>query len=104
MNEQKYKSLAPADRAVIDKLSGEAFAQMAGQGFVDQDNHALPLIKQNGIKTHEASPAFMTILRERVGFYKANWLAAAKSRSIDGEAAYDYYVKTAQESASLMKR
>ncbi|MGH7032375.1 MAG: TRAP transporter substrate-binding protein [Stellaceae bacterium] len=103
MNERKYKSLAPEDRAVIDKLSGESFARMAGQGFVDQDERALPLVKENGIKTHDASPDFMKILKERVGFYKANWLAAAKSRGVDGEAAYDYYVKTAEASASLMK-
>ena len=103
MNERKYKSLSPEDRAVIDKLSGEAFARMAGQGFVDQDERALPLIKENGIATHKASPDFMKILKERVGFYKANWLAAAKSRGVEGEAAYDYYVKTAAESASLMK-
>ncbi|HKT20853.1 MAG TPA: TRAP transporter substrate-binding protein [Stellaceae bacterium] len=103
MNERKYKSLSPEDRAVIDQLSGESFARMAGQGFVDQDERALPLIKENGIETHDASPDFMKVLRERVGFYKTNWLAAAKSRGIDGEAAYDYYVNTAQASAALMK-
>lgn len=103
MNERKYDSLAPEDRAVIDKVSYEPFARMAGQGFVDQDNLALPLIKENGIATHDASPDFMKILREKVAFYKENWMAAAKSRGVDAQAAYDFYVKTAQELAPLAK-
>ncbi|HEY3917176.1 MAG TPA: TRAP transporter substrate-binding protein [Stellaceae bacterium] len=103
INQRKYDSLSPEDRAVIDKFSGEPFAQMAGQGFVDQDNLADPLIKENGIATHEASPEFMKILREKTRFYTDNWMADAKARGIDAEAAYDFYVKTAQEAASLMK-
>jgi TRAP-type C4-dicarboxylate transport system substrate-binding protein len=103
MNERKYDSLAPEDRAVIDKLSYEPFARMAGQGFIDQDDSARPLIKENGIATHQASAEFMKVLREKIAFYKANWTAAATSRGIDAQAAYDFYVKTAQESASLAK-
>jgi hypothetical protein len=45
----------------------------------------------------------MAVLKERVSFYQDNWLAEAKSRGIDGEAAYDFFVKTAQDSAGLMK-
>jgi len=103
MNEKKYDSLAGEDRAVIDKFSGEAVALLGSQGFIDQDNLADPLIKQNGIETREASPELMAILKERVSFYKDNWLADAKSRGIDSEAAYDFFLKTAQESAGLMK-
>jgi TRAP-type C4-dicarboxylate transport system substrate-binding protein len=103
MNEKKYASLAPEDRAVIDKLSGEPFAQLAGQGFVDQDNLADPLIKENGINTRQASPELMKILEEKVSFYKDNWMADATARGIDAQAADDFYVRTAQESAALMK-
>jgi TRAP-type transport system periplasmic protein len=103
MNQKKYDSLAPEDRAVIDKFSGEFLAKLGSQGFIDQDNLADPLIKQNDIHTHEAGPELMAILKQRVSFYKANWMADAKSRGIDGPAAYDFYAKTAQEAAGLMK-
>ncbi len=103
MNEKKYNSLDPEDRAVIDKFSGEYFAQMAGQGFVDQDNLADPLIKENNINTRVADPTLMKLLTDKVSFYKENWMADAKARAVDAQAAYDYYVKTAAESASLMK-
>jgi TRAP-type transport system periplasmic protein len=103
MNEKKYDSLTAEDRAVIDKLSDEPFAQMAAQGFIDQDNLAEPLITQNGINTHQANPEFMKILEERIAFYKNNWMADAKARGVDAQAAYDFYVKTAQDSAALVK-
>jgi TRAP-type C4-dicarboxylate transport system substrate-binding protein len=103
MNQQKYDSLAPADRAVIDKLSGEPFARLGGQGFIDQDNQADPLIKQNGIATHQAGPDFMKILKEKVQFYTDTWMADAKSRGVDAQAAYDFYVNTAHDTAGLAK-
>ena len=63
---------------------------------------ALPLIAQNGIETHEASAAFMAVLKSRVGFFKDNWMADAKARGIDGPAAYDYFAKAAQDLAAQM--
>ncbi len=103
MNEKKYQSLAPEDRAVIDELSYEPLARMAAQGFIDQDNLAEPLITENGINTHRAGPEFMKSLEAKIAFYKDKWIADATARGIDAQAAYDFYVKTAQESASLAK-
>ena len=103
MNQKKYDSLAPEDRAVIDRLSGEPFAQLGGQGFVDQDNLGDPLIKQYDIHTRTASPELMQILREKTQFYRDEWMADAKAHGVDAQAAYDYYIKTAQDLAGLMK-
>jgi TRAP-type C4-dicarboxylate transport system substrate-binding protein len=104
MNKHKYDSLSPEDKAVIDKVSYEVLSRMAAQGFVDQDNLADPLIKQNGIETHQASPELMTQLKAKIGFFKDNWFADAKSRGIDPQAAYDYFVNTAQEIAAQMAK
>ncbi len=100
MNRHKYDSLSPEDKATIDKVSYEVLSRMAAQGFVNQDNLADPLIKQNGIETHQASPEFMAQLKSRIGFFKSNWMADAKARGIDGQAAYDYFRRTAQELAA----
>jgi TRAP-type C4-dicarboxylate transport system substrate-binding protein len=104
MNKHKYDSLSPEDKAVIDKVSYEVLSRMAAQGFVDQDNLADPLIKQNGIETHQASPELMAQLKAKIGFFKDNWFADAKSRGIDAQAAYDYFVNTAQEIAAQMAK
>jgi TRAP-type C4-dicarboxylate transport system substrate-binding protein len=103
MNEKKYQSLSPEDRAIIDRVSYENLARFAAQGFIDQDNTGDAAIKENGIHVHQASPEFMAQLEAKVAFFKDNWVAAAKQRNIDGAAAYDYYVKTAQEIAEQTK-
>jgi len=104
MNKKKYDSLSPEDKATIDKVSYEVLSRMAGQGFVDQDNLADPLIKENGIQTQVASPDFMAKLKPRVAFIKDAWFADAKSRGIDAQAAYDYFAKTSQEVAADMAK
>lgn len=103
MNEKKYQSLSPEDRAVIDKVSYEGFARMAAQGFVDQDNLGDAAIKDNNIAVTHASAEFMAAARAKVPFFKEQWLAAAKERGIDGPAAYDFFVKTAEELAASSK-
>jgi TRAP-type C4-dicarboxylate transport system substrate-binding protein len=103
MNEKKYKSLSEEDRAVIDKVSYENLSRFAAQGFVDQDNLADPLIAQNGITVHQASAELMEQAKAKLAFFKDDWFAAAKERKIDAEAAYDFYVKTANELAASMQ-
>jgi TRAP-type C4-dicarboxylate transport system substrate-binding protein len=100
MNERKYQSLAPEDRAVIDKVSYETLSRSAAQGFVDQDNLADPLIKENGIATTVASPELIAQLKPKIKFIQDGWFADAKARGIDAQAAYDFFVKTAQEIAA----
>jgi TRAP-type C4-dicarboxylate transport system substrate-binding protein len=104
MNKRKYDGLSAEDKATIDKVSYETLSRMAGQGFVDQDNLADPLIKENGIQTQVASPEFMAQLKSRVAFFKDNWFKDAKSRGIDAQAAYDYFAQNAQEVAAQMAK
>jgi TRAP-type C4-dicarboxylate transport system substrate-binding protein len=104
MNKRKYDSLSPEDKAAIDKVSYEVLSRMAGQGFVDQDDLADPLIKENGIQTQVASPELMAQLKPRVTFIKDQWFADAKSRGIDAQAAYDYFAKTSQEVVAEMAK
>jgi TRAP-type C4-dicarboxylate transport system substrate-binding protein len=103
MNEKSYARLSPADRAVIDRVSYETISRRAAEGFVEQDNHANDLVAQYKIAVTTASPEFMAALKPRVAFFKTEWIAAAKERGIDGDAAYAYYVKTAQDVAAVGK-
>jgi TRAP-type C4-dicarboxylate transport system substrate-binding protein len=100
MNEKAYDRLSPADRAVIDRVSNETISRRVAEGFVEQDNRSDELVKQYGIAVAPAAPAFMEALKAKIPFFKAEFLASAKERGIDGAAAYDYYVKTAQEIAA----
>jgi len=103
MNEKSYDRLSPADRAVIDRVSYETISRRVAEGFVEQDNRANDLVAQYKIDVSTASPPFMEELKKRIPFFKTEWLAAAKERGIDGEAAYAYYVKTAEDLAAQGK-
>lgn len=99
MNEGTYDKLSPADKAVIDRVSYETISRQVAQGFVDQDRRGEDAEKQYGIAVAHAAPEFMAALTPRIAFFKRDWLASAKERGIDGEAAYDYFAKTAQDVA-----
>jgi TRAP-type transport system periplasmic protein len=100
MNEKAYQRLAPEDRAVIDRVSYEPMVRRAAQGFIDNDNLGDAAIKENAIAVTEASPELMAAARARASFLKAEWLAAAKERGIDGPAAYDWFAASAKEIAA----
>jgi TRAP-type C4-dicarboxylate transport system substrate-binding protein len=104
MNEKKYNSLSAEDRAIIDKVSYENLAWFASQGFIDQDNLADPVIAQNGINVHQADAEFMKQAEAKTAFFKDRWFEAAKEKKIDAQAAWDFYVNTAQEIAKNPKR
>jgi TRAP-type C4-dicarboxylate transport system substrate-binding protein len=103
MNQKTYNRLSPEDRAVIDKVSYETISRRVAEGFVEQDDRANDAIKQFDITVSNASPEFMAALEPRVAFFKTDFLAAAKERGIDGEAAYDYFATTAREIAAQAK-
>jgi TRAP-type transport system periplasmic protein len=99
MSASAYDKLAPEDKAVIDRVSYETISRQVAQGFVDQDRRGDDAVKQYAIAVSHASPEFMAELAPKIAFFKQDWLASAKERGIDGEAAYDYFAKTAKELA-----
>jgi TRAP-type C4-dicarboxylate transport system substrate-binding protein len=103
MNEKAYDRLSPADKAVIDRVSYENISRTVAEGFVAQDARGDAAIAKYKIAVHPASAALMAALKARIGFFKTDFLAAAKERGIDGEAAYDYFEQTARALAAKEK-
>jgi len=99
MSQSAYDKLSPEDKVAIDRASYETVSREAAEGFVTQDRRGDDAVKQYGIAVAHASPEFMAELEPRIAFFKKDWLASAKERGIDGEAAYDYFAKTAREVA-----
>lgn len=100
MSEKAYDRLAPEDKAVIDKVSYETISRRTAEGFVEQDLRGEDAEKQYGIAVTHAAPEFMAALKPRIDFFKRDWLESAKERGIDGEAAYDFFARTAQDVAA----
>src|SRR5690606_36722369 len=54
MNKAKYDGLSAADKAVVDKLSGEHAARLFGEGWDKVDAASRELQKQQGVQRVQA--------------------------------------------------
>lgn len=91
MNQSVYDRLAPEDKAVIDKYSGEAYATMAGQGWDRINALGLEEMTRAGNRVEEATPELRAALETlNEGFVK-DYLAEASAAGIDGQAVLDFF-------------
>ena len=90
-SEKKWKRLSKRDRDAIWSVSSERIAVNAG-GMVDKlDAKARKIGKSKGIEFHAAPPEFVAAMKAKLAYVTTDWLKAAASRGIDGNAALDYY-------------
>jgi len=98
MNEKKWDEISPEDQAAITSVSGDKFARMAAQFWVDGDKAAIKRFNDEwGITVHDADPAFEAELTEASKFLTAGWIKRATDKGIDGQGAYDFYVSRVRE-------
>ncbi|MDE1950093.1 MAG: TRAP transporter substrate-binding protein DctP [Burkholderiales bacterium] len=91
INKQKWDSLPKADRDIITKLSGEAFAARTG-ALDEADAAAHQRALDHGLAYRAAAPAFVDEIRRIAAPIEQSWLADAQSRHVDGRAALDFYI------------
>ena len=84
MNEQAFAKLAPADQAILMKLSGEHIAQLGGKAWGDADSAALQSLRSKNVTFHQASPKLIADVKARTAHLEKAWLDAAKAKGIDG--------------------
>lgn len=72
MNEGKWNEISEEDRAAIDAISGEAFAERVGKAWNDADEAAKTEIGDK-VDFYQASPAVVEALTEAAGRLEAAW-------------------------------
>ncbi|KXF78005.1 ABC transporter substrate-binding protein [Paramesorhizobium deserti] len=72
INEDKWNSLSEEDRAAIDAISGEAFAERVGQAWNDADIAAKKKIGDK-VDFYQASPAVVSALRGVASKLEQSW-------------------------------
>lgn len=90
INEGKWNSLSAADRAAIEKVSGDAFAPL----MKTVDDHADEVIKKfvaEGGQMVRAPAAVANGVKNAYAPIEAEWLDEAKKRGVDGRAALDFF-------------
>lgn len=72
INEDKWNEISEEDRAAIDAISGQAFAERVGKAWNDADEAAKTEIGDK-VDFYQASPAVVEALTEAAGRLEAAW-------------------------------
>jgi TRAP-type C4-dicarboxylate transport system substrate-binding protein len=83
MNEDKWNKLPKQDQEVIEKLSGEHLARLAGKSWDDADAKGLDALKKSGVKIVQASPAFQAEVKKRSAPIIDDWITKASAKGVD---------------------
>ena len=84
MNEDKWNKLPKTDQAIIEKLSGEHIARLAGQSWDEADRKGMEALKKSGVKIVNADPAFVAEVQKRSAPIIDDWIKKANAKGIDG--------------------
>lgn len=82
MNQAKYNSLNPHERAVIDKVSGEAATRLFASGWDRTDAASRAIQKQTGVQRQMANEAFVNDVKAKQVALEERWVAAAQARGL----------------------
>ncbi len=91
INKDRWEKISPTDRAAIMKVSGAAFAAMAGRAWAQDTARAMETLKAGGMAVVKADPAFEADLSQASEFVTSGWLKKAAAAGIDGMAALAFY-------------
>lgn len=84
MNEDKWNKIPREDQAIIEKLSGEHIARLAGASWDEADRKGLEALKKSGVKIVNASPAFVAEVQKRSAPLIDEWIKKANAKGVDG--------------------
>lgn len=100
MNKRVYDGLSDADKAIIDKYSGEAYAQLAGRGWDEINANGLEVAKAAGNSIVEASDELKSALSTLNDQFIADYVKASADFDLDGQELLDYFKSEAAKLSS----
>jgi TRAP-type C4-dicarboxylate transport system substrate-binding protein len=83
MNEEKWNKIPKEDQAIIEKLSGEHIARLAGASWDEADKKGLEALKKSGVKIVNANPAFVAEVQKRSAPIVDDWTKKASAKGVD---------------------
>ncbi len=91
ISDEKWEEIGEEDRALVESVSGEAFAAMAGQLFNKADMAAMSKEDSAEIAVFDASEEFYNDLLVASEPFTSSWIERAGTKGIDGQAALEFY-------------
>ena len=90
MNERKWGAIPKKDQKAIERISGEAFARLAGSVWDRKAAEAAKILKAKGMVSHMLDAENRAALAKQAASIEKAWTAAAERKGVDGKAALDY--------------
>lgn len=91
MNESKWAQISKQDQGALEKLFGEALALRNGKTWEIVDARGVDDMKKAGVKISVPSPQFVAEVTAKVKHFEQDWIASAKAKGVDGEAALKFF-------------
>jgi len=89
MNKGKFDKLSKADQAAVDKVSGQALAEITGQGWKKADDDGLAAAKAAGNTITVASAGFAKELHDKLAGFEKDWVERASKKGVNAREALD---------------
>jgi TRAP-type C4-dicarboxylate transport system substrate-binding protein len=83
MNEDKWNKLPKQDQEIIEKLSGEHIARLAGASWDEADRKGLEQLKKSGVKIVNANSELVAEVRKRSAPIIDEWIQQASAKGVD---------------------
>jgi TRAP-type transport system periplasmic protein len=83
MNEDKWNKIPKEDQAIIEKLSGEHIARLAGASWDEADRKGMEALRKSGVKVVNANPAFVAEVQKRSAPIVDDWIKKADAKGVD---------------------
>jgi len=83
MNEDKWNKLPKQDQDVIEKLSGEHIARLAGQSWDEADKKGMDGLRKSGVKIVNADAALVAEVQKRSAPIIEGWIKQASAKGVD---------------------
>jgi len=91
VNQNKWNTIAQADRDAISAISGEVLARRMGQVWQDEYDRSAIQLADDGIEKNMASGSLLDFIKTRLAQQEVHWLQVASDKSVDGQAALNLY-------------
>ena len=86
LNPAKWSQISAADRAAIDKLSGEALARRTGKAWDAADARGEKAVRDANVPVVIASPQFIAEVKAKTQGLEKAWIDKVKAKGVDGAA------------------
>ena len=91
LNKGKYDKMTPAERAAIDKHSGQAFAERAGKAWDLINSRGKAAALKAGNKIQTASDSLVAEVKKLNVQFEADYIKGANAAGVDGAAILKYF-------------